>query len=630
RKILLNYTLPDRIPTDIEILTASVAALHVKKDDEVQKSSANKSNVMNHERSTQWENDESAVIYWLRRCCENDLDIIEENDTLKQIWDSLYRKYSKLEREITSFNREVQAPRKSPEECFNRLKVLRHRYLLLKPEKKKSLRNEDLNRARGYRCYVCKLEEHRVDTCQYKERAYEWAFQLRLKEEKVSTRSSKSFKHPSTRNDPVKVANSRRTQLNHPKVKRTAYVAQDIDSESENETVEEEGMMAYSDEKTCGKPRNSSILPTWHEDTAVSSHTTDDPKNLRGPLRPTRRVIKVGGGKLICTEMRDAFMVTENGNAILKDCLLVPGLGANLISVRKACVHAGLNGVFDARAISLSPAIKSEIALQSQNLKSCFEVNSVPSNFSNNNSQQSDQIQGTTATKMDDTRAVWTRKEIMHKNKMNKFKLMHRRLGYVGSAALSKVHNVTTLIKPISVPQMIPKCEVCVKANIKKRFSKRLSPHKSKRLAVLGVDIAGPFPVSVRGNSYFAEIVDNWSRKVCIILLSHKSELSQKLNELSIMFENQSGETILAGRSDGAAEILKIFGEWKSKKGVVPQTTAPYSSHQNGVVERAIQASENEARVLLEDSKMPVEFWDYAVESGAYVRNRLQRGSSTF
>ncbi|POS81822.1 hypothetical protein EPUL_006075, partial [Erysiphe pulchra] len=350
----------DRIPTDIEILTASVAALHVKKDDEVQKSSANKSNVMNHERSIQWEKDESA-----------------------------------LEREITSFNREVQAPGKSPEECFNRLKVLRRRYLLQKSEKKESLRNEDLfgylldgltgeewkltkntldaqpnietedkleilqqlwdskpslkltneedgfvarsrwpnsrlhkqhrrnlsaspeerswdreskqssrNRARGYRCYMCKSEELRVDTCQYKERAYEWALQLCLKEEKVSTRSSKSFKHSSTRKDPNKIANSRRTESNRPKVKRTAYIAQDIDSEvygsyssteSENETVEEEGMMAYSDETTCGKPRNSSILPTWHVDTAASSHMTDYPKNFRGPLRPTRRVIKVGG-----------------------------------------------------------------------------------------------------------------------------------------------------------------------------------------------------------------------------------------------------------------------------------------------------------------------------------------------
>ncbi|RKF61504.1 hypothetical protein OnM2_041068 [Erysiphe neolycopersici] len=75
----------DRLPTDIEILTASVAALHVKKDDEAQKPSVNKSSVMNQERLIQLEKDESAVIYWLRRCCRNDLDVIEENDGSKKI-----------------------------------------------------------------------------------------------------------------------------------------------------------------------------------------------------------------------------------------------------------------------------------------------------------------------------------------------------------------------------------------------------------------------------------------------------------------------------------------------------------------------------------------------------------------
>lgn len=142
----------DRVPTDIEILTASVAALHVKKDGKPEKLSVNQSSDLSHERLIQWDKDEFAVIYWLRRCCGNDLDIIEENDTSKKIWDALFRKYSKvragdlwqLEREITSFNRQVQTPGKSPEECFNYLKVLRRRFLQQRPEKKDSLRNEDL------------------------------------------------------------------------------------------------------------------------------------------------------------------------------------------------------------------------------------------------------------------------------------------------------------------------------------------------------------------------------------------------------------------------------------------------------------------------------------------------------
>ncbi|POS85179.1 hypothetical protein EPUL_003992 [Erysiphe pulchra] len=330
-------------------------------------------------------------------------------------------------------------------------------------------------------------------------------------------RGLNSSKHSSSRKESPRVPNNREAKFNQLKPKRLAYVAQDVDSEvselsehsscteSEIEEIEEDGMMAFSEDSARGKRENPLLLPTLHTDTAASSHMTNNPKNFKGPLRPTRRTIKVGGGKLFCLEMGDA-----NPNQML----------------------------------------------------------------------------GNISINLENERAIWSRKEMIHKNRIDKFKLMHQRLGHVGSAALSKVHNVTTLTKPILIPQMLPEYDIS-----------------------LGVNIAGPFSVSVRGNSYFAEIVDNWSRKVWILVLTHRSDLAKKLYGLSIILEKQSGETILAGRSDGAAEILKLFGEWKLKRGI-----------------RAIQTSENEARVLLEDSKMPVEFWDYAVESGAYVRNRLQRG----
>ncbi|POS86125.1 hypothetical protein EPUL_001366 [Erysiphe pulchra] len=99
-----------------------------------------------------WEKESSAVIFWLRKCCSHDHDIIEEQGTPKKIWDALNGKYSKvkasdlrkLEREITSFDRKSQAPGKSPEVCFALMKVQRHRFLLLKPEKKEPLSNENL------------------------------------------------------------------------------------------------------------------------------------------------------------------------------------------------------------------------------------------------------------------------------------------------------------------------------------------------------------------------------------------------------------------------------------------------------------------------------------------------------
>ncbi|KAI0990888.1 hypothetical protein K3495_g17299, partial [Podosphaera aphanis] len=76
-----------------------------------------------------------------------------------------------------------------------------------------------------------------------------------------------------------------------------------------------------------------------------------------------------------------------------------------------------------------------------------------------------------------DSKPVWNAKEMMHKNRLDRYDLMHRCLGHVGSAALAKMHNVTTLHRPIIIPQKLPKCETCIRANIKNRFSKRIAPH---------------------------------------------------------------------------------------------------------------------------------------------------------
>lgn len=762
------------MPTEIEILTSTVAALQLEKNGKADVLSGTKDHneVLNHERSIQWDKDASAVIFWLRQCCTNDIDVIEEQGTPKKAWDALYQKYSKvkagelrqLEREITSFDRSSQAPGKSPEDCFAYLKVLRRRFLLLKPEKKESLNDENLfgylldglselewkltketldaqprldcddkldvlqqvwdrtpslqsapdeeafvaktrwpksrlrgnnienkpssmdknrsrspsSRARGSQCYQCKSEEHRVDTCPYVGPAKKWAYRQRLQDEKQDenykrqpTLSNSAQNRPHMR--------ERHVHFNSSSTAGKAYTAHDDndesleDSPSSDQTdseIEEECMMAHGVEPSMSKqkhPKPSYIFPAiWHPDTAASSHMTDNPKAFKGPLRATRRTIKVGGGKLSCHEMGDALMVTKNGTALLKDCLYVPGLGANLLSVRKACAHADLKGVLDSSKMylmkdnkivltashengvyaveSVTPNGISEMAFNTQEIKTnpktdhqdvqidksvdfqmidndinnyCIQSASQQGNISN---------MGLTQQISCDTKPIWSKKELIYRNQINKYHLMHRRLGHVGSAAIAKVHNVTTLKKPILIPQTLPKCDICMRANIKNFYSKISSARKEKRLAVISVDIAGPFPISIRGYSYFAEVVDNWSRKVWVILLAYKSELPAKQNELSIMLEKQSGEEILAGRSDGAPEILKLFGEWKSKRGIVTQTTAPYSSNQNGIAERAIQTSEREARAMLEDSKMPVEFWDYAVESGAYVRNRLQRG----
>lgn len=132
--------------------------------------------------------------------------------------------------------------------------------------------------------------------------------------------------------------------------------------------------MAFENQSR-GRPQPCSSIGTWQADTVASSHTTDNFENFKSPLRHARRKIKIGGGVLFCRKMGEKLIVTENYFIILKDRLLVPDLGANIMFVGKTCAHANLKGSFDAKTIYLYK--DNEIVFTAYYLNSMYITNSV-------------------------------------------------------------------------------------------------------------------------------------------------------------------------------------------------------------------------------------------------------------
>ncbi|KAI0991074.1 hypothetical protein K3495_g17113, partial [Podosphaera aphanis] len=145
-------------------------------------------------------------------------------------------------------------------------------------------------------------------------------------------------------------------------------------------------------------------------------------------------------------------------------------------------------------------------------------------------------------------------------------------------------------------------------------------------LALVHIDVAGPFPKSLRGNKYFLQIVDNYTRKVWSFPIKTKDESPLCLQTWRNKVELQSGKKLKAVRSDNAPELKKTIDEWEREFGIQAEYTVIASSNQNGVAERSIQTAENSMRAMLEDAKLPIEFWDEAVEADAYIRNRTPIG----
>ena len=70
----------------------------------------------------------------------------------------------------------------------------------------------------------------------------------------------------------------------------------------------------------------------------------------------------------------------------------------------------------------------------------------------------------------------------------------------------------------------------------------------------------------------------------------------------------QIGRKLKVIRLDNALELLSIVRDWVKKYGLILQDTEPYTSHQNDVVERSIQITENSIRAIMKNSDLSLEF----------------------
>ena len=80
--------------------------------------------------------------------------------------------------------------------------------------------------------------------------------------------------------------------------------------------------------------------------------------------------------------------------------------------------------------------------------------------------------------------------------------LYHRRFSHLGPQKLKTIHHVTNISRPIKVPSSLEEriCEVCLLTKMRNKTSKELAKWKTEKLALIHLDIAGPFPLSLRGN----------------------------------------------------------------------------------------------------------------------------------
>ena len=169
------------------------------------------------------------------------------------------------------------------------------------------------------------------------------------------------------------------------------------------------------------------------------------------------------------------------------------------------------------------------------------------------------------------------------------------------------------------------KCEDCIMGRQTHRPFDGETEKNLASLDLVSFDLWGPSRTqSVGGKLYLMVVVDAGTSYKYGAYLEDKSDATTLLafEVFRTNAEVATGRKIRRLRTDGAFET-SAWRLYCQDKGITHEFTAPYSSSQNGLAERAIRTTIDDVRTLLRDSGLPHSYWAEAAAYSIYTRNLI-------
>ena len=202
----------------------------------------------------------------------------------------------------------------------------------------------------------------------------------------------------------------------------------------------------------------------------------------------------------------------------------------------------------------------------------------------------------------------------------------HRRLAHCSPLTIQEMAN-NGLVDGLKISDvtLTGKCEDCIMGRQTRRPFDGETEKDLKPLDLVAFDLWGPSRVqSAGGKLYLMVIVDSGSSYKYGSYLGDKSDPTV-LAAFEI-FRNEAetltGRKIRRLRSDGAFN-LGAWVEFYQRHGIVHESSAPYSSAQNGLAERAIRTTIDDIRTMLHDSALAHSYWAEAAAYSIHTHNLI-------
>ncbi|KAK1687097.1 hypothetical protein QYE76_047945 [Lolium multiflorum] len=149
----------------------------------------------------------------------------------------------------------------------------------------------------------------------------------------------------------------------------------------------------------------------------------------------------------------------------------------------------------------------------------------------------------------------------------------------------------------------------------------------SRPLELLHLDLFGPSHYDTLGGSkYGLVIVDDYSRYSWVFLLKSKDETHREFITFAKKAQRTYESEIKTIRTDNGTEFKNYtMQEFVDDEGIKHEFSAPYTTQQNGVVERKNRTIIEMERTMLSEFNSPHNFWGEAISTAVHYSNRLLR-----
>jgi len=195
-------------------------------------------------------------------------------------------------------------------------------------------------------------------------------------------------------------------------------------------------------------------------------------------------------------------------------------------------------------------------------------------------------------------------------------------MAHPSDKVLSHMYDNTFGCDPIKVTKN-DMCEGCIKGKMHSKSYPSSESRSTEPLELIHADLMEMPMVSYHKNKWCLVIVDDYSSHVTISALRSKSDTYEQMQHYVTMMENQYNTKIKRFRSDRGGEFKShAFESYLKEKGILHESTAPYTSQQNGRAERMNRTLREKAESMRHQAGLPDSWWEFAVETAAHVYNR--------